>query len=354
MARSSKQKQKLLLLLRLLWERTDREHYLSVRQIIDGLAAQGVAAERKSVYDDIEVLRQMGMDIRLYKSRGYYLASRLFEPAELKLLVDAVQSSKFITYKKSGELIKKLESLSSRQEGGLLQRQVFVSNRVKTMNESIYSNVDKLHEAISGNHAISFQYFEWVLDSSQGLPKIQKQLRHGGRRYQISPWSLVWEDENYYLIAFDDLAGSIKHFRVDKMTAIRTLDRRRSGEEHFLRFDAAVYQRETFGMFRGEIVDARLRIHRQLIGVIADRFGPELFLREDGPEHVVLSVRVAVSEQFFGWLFGLGERVQLLSPPRLAEQYWLQLEQVAALYRPCDEKAPGQGAALDELESQAR
>ena len=331
-AKSSNQKQKLLLLAQLLWERTDRDHYLSVQQMIDALAARGIAAERKSLYDDIQVLRQMGMDIRLHKSKGYCLDSRLFEPAELKLLVDAVQSSKFITYKKSNALIKKLESLSSRQEGGLLQRQVFVSNRIKTMNESIYSNVDKLHEAISGNQAISFQYFEWTVDSSQGIPKIQKKLRHGGRHYQVSPWGLVWEDENYYLIAFDDLAGSIKHFRVDKMTAIRMLDRRRSGEEHFRRFDAAVYQREIFSMFRGEIVDLRLRVHRQLIGVIADRFGRELFLREDGPAYVVVGLRVAVSEQFFGWLFGLGERVQLLSPPSLVEQYRRRLEGVAAQY----------------------
>ena len=247
MGKSFNQKLKLLYIMQMLKENTDENHAMSANDIISALAKQGISAERKSIYDDIERLKLFGCDIlsRRSEPKGYYLASRDFEIAELKLLVDAVQSSKFITEKKSNQLIHKIEQLASRHEAQTLQRQVVVSNRIKTMNESIYYNVDNIHTAIAGNRQIRFQYFQWNV-------KKEPQLRHGGAWYHISPWGLSWDDENYYLVGFDSEAGLIKHFRVDKMLRIALSNETREGREHFKKLDMADYARKSFGMFGGE------------------------------------------------------------------------------------------------------
>ena len=203
MAKSSRQKQKLLHILRMLVERTDENHEITVAQIIDELESMGISAERKSVYDDLEVLEQalpsMGYDLcrRKTNTAFYHIGSRPFQLAELKLLVDSVQSSKFITAKKSNELISKVEKQASVYEGRELQRQVYVSNRVKTPNERIYYSVDTIHKAISEDKKITFFYLEWALGS--GMEKICKRKKRDGSRYCVSPFALTWDDENYYL-----------------------------------------------------------------------------------------------------------------------------------------------------------
>ncbi|MBS6162288.1 MAG: WYL domain-containing protein, partial [Clostridiales bacterium] len=204
------QKLKLLYLMKILMQETDEAHPLSLAQLVEKLEGYGVEAERKSLYDDMEVLRVFGIDIEKTGSRNcvYYVGSRTFEVAELKLLVDAVQASKFITRKKSSDLIKKMESLASVYEAGTLQRQVYVGNRVKTMNESIYYNVDKLHTAIYDDKKISFRYTDWAVDFTAGA-RVKRQVRKNGRRYAVSPWALTWNNENYYLVGFDAAAGRI-------------------------------------------------------------------------------------------------------------------------------------------------
>ena len=208
-------KLKLLYLLEILWKDTDEEHTLTVPQLISRLEQRGISAERRSVYDDIQSLRDWGLDIleRRTRTHGYYLASRTFELPELKLLVDAVQSSRFITVKKSQQLIKKIGSLTSRQEAGQLSRQVYVANRVKTGNEGIYYNVDEIHKAISQNRQISFQYAEYTL--TKGV-----RHRRGGERYLVSPYILSWDDENYYLIAYHPRYEGLAHFRVDRKSVV--------------------------------------------------------------------------------------------------------------------------------------
>lgn len=215
MGKSFNQKLKLLYIMQMLKENTDENHAMSANDIISALAKQGISAERKSIYDDIERLKLFGCDIlsRRSEPKGYYLASRDFEIAELKLLVDAVQSSKFITEKKSNQLIHKIEQLASRHEAQTLQRQVVVSNRIKTMNESIYYNIDKLHSAISSDVKITFKYCSWTL-----AKKLEP--KKDGANYTVSPYILVWDDENYYLIGFDDDSKEIRHYRVDKMLNI--------------------------------------------------------------------------------------------------------------------------------------
>lgn len=315
MAKSAMQKSKILHLMKIFYERTDDEHGLTVNELIDELDAIGIAAERKSIYDDIETLRAFGMDIEMRKEKSfrYHLVDRALELPELKLLVDSVQSSKFISHKKSMELIKKLEGFTSRHQARKLSRQVYIANRVKTMNESIYYNVDFIHEAISSNSKISFQYFDWSVDK-------EKVLRHGGKLYKISPWALTRDDENYYLIAFDSEASIIKHYRVDKMLNIKLLDDRRDGAEHFEEFDLALYAKKTFGMYHGDEQLITLRCDNSLSGVIIDRFGTDItFFKREG-EKFDVNVKVAVSPVFLSWLMIFGEKIEVISPQSVREE----------------------------------
>lgn len=315
MAKSAMQKSKILHLMKIFYERTDDEHGLTVNELIDELDAIGIAAERKSIYDDIETLRAFGMDIEMRKEKSfrYHLVDRALELPELKLLVDSVQSSKFISHKKSMELIKKLEGFTSRHQARKLSRQVYVANRVKTMNESIYYNVDFIHEAISSNSKISFQYFDWSVDK-------EKVLRHGGKLYQISPWALTRDDENYYLIAFDSEASMIKHYRVDKMISIKILNDRRDGAEHFEEFDLALYAKKTFGMYHGDEQLITLRCDNSLSGVIIDRFGTDVtFFKREG-EKFDVNVKVAVSPVFLSWLMIFGEKIEVISPQSVRDE----------------------------------
>lgn len=337
MAKSSRQKQKLLQILRMLMEQTDENHGLTVAQIIEQLESMGIPAERKSVYDDLEVLEQFG-EVAGYElcrlktnTVSYFIGSRQFQLAELKLLVDSVQSSKFITAKKSHELISKVESLASVHEGRQLQRQVYVTNRVKNPNETIYYAVDSIHEAISQDKKITFSYLEWALGS--GKDKIYKRRKREGKRYCVSPFALTWDDENYYLVAFDSDAQAIRHYRVDKIEKVELSEDTRDGKGVFDNFDMALYSKSVFGMFGGELTDVRLRFCENMIGVVADRFGKDIFVREDGEGFFIIDIKVALSPQFFGWVFGLSDRVQIVSPDFAVKQYKEELEKVLCNYK---------------------
>lgn len=322
MAKSENQKLRLLYVLQMLSECTDEDHALGTPEIISKLEVMDIKAERKTIYHDIECLNDFGFDIMQKKSRtdgGYYLASRDFELAELKLLVDAVQASKFMTEKKSRELIKKLEKLVSRHQAGQLQRQVFVTGRVKTANERIYYNVDSIYKAIDENVKISFVYLEWN-EKKELVP------RKSGGIYEVSPWALIWEDENYYLAAFDEEAGIIKHYRVDKMGQVMLTNKNRQGREVFEKKNPAEYTKQTFGMYGGEEETVTLRIDNSLIGVIIDRFGKETDIRKHQDGTVTARIKVAVSRQFFGWLAGLGSGTVIMAPQAVKDSYidWLQ------------------------------
>ena len=350
MAKTSNQKAKILYLMRLFQEETDEEHPLSRRALEERLADIGIHAERKSLYNDIETLKTFGMDIEYRKEQpeGYYLAGREFELAELKLLVDAVQSSRFITQKKSDSLIKKIEKLTDRHEARQLQRQVVVADRIKAMNESIYYNVDKLHAAITGNRQIVFRYFEWTVSK-------EIRLKKGGENYRVSPWALTWDNENYYLIGYDMDAGKMKHFRVDKMLHIELQDQPREGREEFGRFDLAQYTRRTFGMFGGNEETVRIRFPNKYVGVVIDRFGKDVALRPDGNDGFIARVIVAVSEQFYGWITGLGREVKIASPEWVAEEYMSLLKDLGSVYAGEQEcggipREKEQGAAEKQIE----
>ena len=327
MAKSPNQKLKLLYLARYLMQHSDEEHPVSTAQIIEELARNDISAERKSIYDDIEALRNFGVDIIQVKGKngGYYIGERDFELPELKLLVDSVQSSKFITQDKTYKLIKKIESLASVYDGQLLQRQVFVSNRVKSMNESIYYTVDVISDAITQNKKIRYQYFEYTVEK-------ERRFRHDGAFYNVSPFALIWDDENYYMLAWDSDAEKMKHYRVDKMFRVSMTDNEREGLEEFKKVDMSAYTKSVFGMFGGNEQKVKLRFANHLVGAVLDRFGRDSMIIKDGNEHFTVSVNVVVSQQFLAWVFGFGEDAEILSPDEVRDEMKKQAEIIIKKY----------------------
>lgn len=329
MPKGANQKLKLYYLGMIMTQKTDDDHKITMPEIQKALEAYGVTADRKSLYDDIEALRTLGIDVIGEKEgRNYYyhVGSKKFEIAELKLLVDAIQSSKFITERKSTELIKKITSLASDYEATQLKRQVMVQGRVKTMNESIYYYVDDVHRAIAANRQISFEYMRWTKD--------KKMESRQDKPYVMSPWALTWDDENYYLIAFDEEAGKIKHFRVDKIKNVRILDKRRVGRSEFKEFDIAKYAKMSFGMFGGQETKVKLAFEDDMAGVFLDRFGKDITIFDDDKKGWSrISVDVAVSDQFFGWIFALGEKVRIIGPDAVKERFAKELETLKKLYK---------------------
>ena len=323
------QKLKMLYLVQLFSRETDDTHKLTMPEIITKLAAEGVNADRKTLYQDFEELRRFGFDIISEKDGRnfyYYLGSRDFELPELKLLVDSVQSAKFITDKKSAQLIKKLESLVSKYEGSQLHRQVIITGRVKTMNESIYYNVDKIHAAIGEDRQIRFKYFDWNL-------KKEMEPRYDGKWYRLSPWALMWDDEKYYLVAYDSKHETIIHYRVDKMTQIGILDEKREGHEAFRKFNIAHYTNTLFGMFAGDETKVTIEAENRLVSVFIDRFGKDIIIAPIDDDHFRTTITVAVSKQFFGWIMGIDGDVRVVAPDSVVEQIKSEIKRQTERYK---------------------
>ena len=322
------QKLKMVYLMKIFSEETDDNHYITMPEIICKLAAYGVNADRKTIYNDINELKKYGMDILTTQDgRNYYyfLGSRDFELAELKLLVDSVQSSKFISEHKSRDLIRKIESLASNHEASQLHRQVLISGRVKTMNESIYYNVDKLHKAINSDKQIKFRYYDWDLDK-------QLKPRYDGMWYKLSPWALMWDDEMYYLVVYDAKHGNVTHYRVDKMKEITILDETREGKEAFREFNLADYTKSLFGMYTGEATKVTLEGKNYMVGVLIDRFGKDIIIVPVDEEHFQTIVTVAVSTHFLGWIVSLGGDIRIVGPDSVVEQMKNMIRQLNKQY----------------------
>lgn len=329
MPKGNNQKFKLYRLAQIMQEQTDDEHYITMPEIMKSLAQYEVTADRKSIYADLRDLSVLGVDVEgepVGNRYHYHVVNRAFELPELKLLVDAIQSSKFITEKKSNALIKKLETLVSKYDAQKLQRQVYVSGRIKTMNESIYYTVDAIHNAISENKKIKFQYYQWNV-------KKEMELRHNGAWYHISPWGLSWDNENYYLVGYDSAADKIKHYRVDKMLHIKLSNESREGKEHFKKLDMADYAKKSFGMFGGKEQKVKMLVKNNLAGVIIDRFGKEIMMVPADDEHFTVNVDVHVSRQFLGWVFSLGEDIRIVSPDEVVEQMKMEGRRLVEQYQ---------------------
>ena len=324
MSRGTNQKFKFTYLMKIMQEKTDDEHSLTMPQIMEELEKYDVTAERKSIYADFQdMTEKFGVEIikeQIGRETYYHVGAREFELAEVKLLIDAIQSSKFITQTKSRELITKIKSFVSEHQAKQLQRQVYINDRVKTMNESVYYNVDDIHTAINQNKKIRFKYYKW---------DINKKLvpRHNGDWFVVSPWALTWDDENYYMVAFDNLDHKIKHYRVDKMMRISIEEEQRNGKEAFKNFDMAEYSKATFGMYQGTKTNVKIEFANYMCGVFIDRFGKDITFRPVDDEHSEFHVDVNVSPQFFGWIFSLGKDVKVVGPEEVVEELRAKTEE---------------------------
>lgn len=313
----------MLYIMEYLLQQSDEDHKVTMAQIKDMLRKKGIEAERRAIYDSIETLREWGFDIMYSRqeTEGYYVAKREFELPELKLLVDAVQSSKFITQRKSRILIEKLKKLTSVAGAKQLQREVQIVNRVKSVNESIYRNVDKIHEAMIQNNSISFKYMKW--NTNKRLV-----VRNGGRALNISPWALTWDNEYYYMLGYDESADILKHYRVDKMRDIASTHEPRRGSATYEGFDMAKFTNKTFSMFGGTDEMVMLKCEDSMIGPILDRFGTDVIIVPSDENHFIVNHEVTVSGQFFGWLVGLGPKVRIMAPEHVAEEYCRLLKEI--------------------------
>lgn len=325
MSKKTNQKLKLLYILKILREKTDEEHPISTPQIIAELERYGISAERKSVYDDMEALALFGLDVCKINSQKnlYYLGEREFQLPELKLLADAVQSAKFITKRKSLELISKLEAIGGENNSKQLRKQISVSNRIKTSNEKIYYAVDSIHLALWHGKKILFKYFEWTADKKM-------KLKNGGEDYVVSPLGLTWADENYYLVAHSEKRNKILHFRVDKMTNIRESEEKIPKE--FSDFDMADYTKKIFGMFGGEEETVNLRVASELAGIFLDRFGEEVNMIKESEDYFSVRINVSLSPVFISWLMGFGAKIQVVSPQKLIDEIKSFSKDILSLY----------------------
>jgi len=328
MPRSPNQRLKLLYVMKILMEKTDEENPLTVTEIISTLATFNITAERKSIYSDIELLRQFGVDIvtRRDKAVSYYVANRNFELPELKLLVDAVQSSRFITNKKSETLIKKLSSLASREQAKQLNRQVLIAGRAKPVNETIYYIIDKIHTAINFNKKISFNYYDYDFNKKQVY-------RKSGALYRNTPVSLCWNEDKYYLIAYNSYYDDFANYRVDRMANIEILDEE-SDDYESKSFNAAEYAKRVFGMFDGETVHASLLFHKCLVNAVIDRFGNDINMKvsSSDDEWVEVSVDVSISPVFLAWIFQFGSLAAIENPEKLINAMQKLLEENTDVY----------------------
>ena len=325
-------KLRLLYIYQILQEETDEQHVLSAADLLDILDRRyDISADRRSIYADIDTLKEFGLDIVTVKGNdhGYYIGGRDFELAELKILVDSVQASKFITRKKTEQLIGKLKLLTSRHLAKTLQKQVILTGRPKAVNETILYNVDTIHTAIFINRQVTFQYAEWTMGKTLSL-------RKNGASYLVSPWALIWDDEFYYLVAYDHNSGEERHYRVDKMRNIEILEDEREGRKYITDFDEVDFGKRTFGMFTGRTESITMQGKRHLAGVILDRFGRDVMLVPADNEHFRVTVDITTSPQFFGWLASFGEEMEIIRPERVRNSYSEYLKAILNRYESSD------------------
>ena len=319
---------KLLYLVDIFEKKTNETHGLSAKELMEELNEYGIHVERKTLYRDIALLQKYGLDIikdRNGRSIVYYLGNREFELPELKLMVDAIQSSRFITKKNSKTLIGKIESLTNEYDAEELNRQVYVSGRVKTENESIYYIVDSIHSAINKDRKISFQYYELFGNRI-------KRLRHNGDYYSVSPWIMLWNNQNYYLVAYDDKNSDIRHYRLDRMTNVNIKDEKRSGKRALKDLDVGAFTRKTFGMFSGEEKRVTIAADNSHAGILFDRFGNDTKTRAIDDDHVEIEVDVNVSDQFLGWIVSLGNEIKITGPEDVVEKMRKMLDERVRVY----------------------
>lgn len=322
-------KTKILYLKDILLEETDDQHGLTMPQLIEKLEEKGIGAERKAIYHDLDILKNYGLDIikrGAGRSLEYAIGERYFELPELLLLTDAVQSSRFLTDKKSKTLIKKLKDLASRPQRKLLDKHMHVENRIKMQNESVYYNIDTIQDAIRQKKQISFQYFMY------GVSK-QEVFRRNGQFYQESPVELVYTNDCYYLVSYNSKHDDFVVYRVDRMLNIQALDELIPSNKKINAFDAQEFSARAFGMFSGEPCEAEILAEASIIPAIIDRFGKDVLMYLQDEDHATIHVKILKSDVFFGWVAQFGDKVRLTKPASLAEEYQAYLQSILDCYQ---------------------
>ncbi|MDD6186761.1 MAG: WYL domain-containing protein [Oscillospiraceae bacterium] len=329
MSKSEKQKLKLLYIKRFLEKKTDKNHGVTVREIIEYLDKNGISAERKSIYSDLESLEDYGMIIdRTKEGREtlYRLGEKEFELSELKLLSDAAGAFKFINPRDLRTLLNKVTHLASDYEAQRLNRQVNVTNRGKDISKNVLNSIDFIHEAINCNSSITFKYIDWNASK-------KKEYRHNGALYRVSPWALIFDDEKYYLMGYDHNSKEIRNYRIDRMDSISIAEEKRQGRRAFEKIDMAEYTSVVFSMYSGRTETVVLSFDNSLANVVIDRFGKDVSFIKKDDSHFTVSIKASVSNQFFGWLAGLGNGVEILSPQSVRQRYKKHLENILVSYR---------------------
>lgn len=329
MPRKDNQKKKLLALREVLLQYTDEEHGLTISEIQDHLKAYDIEADRRTLYEDMDLLEEFGLEVQNdRKGRGtiYYVAAREFELPELKLLIDSIQASRFITEKKAMELIRKMERLCSKHQAAELQRGAVIVDRIKNMNESIYYNVDAVHAAISRNSKIRFKYFSYNV-------KAEREYHYNGKIYDESPYALVCSDDNYYMLAYSTERNIIKNYRVDKLADVQITDEPREGRDVFEKYDLKRFSRHSFGMFSGKEVRVTMRFSHRFANAVVDRFGKDVFMKAVDENWIEVVAPVVVSPMFFRWLYGLGAEAYIVEPQEVREGMQKHLMGVIELYQ---------------------
>ncbi len=312
------QKLKIINEYQILMEESDEKHQINAVEMTRRLKKRGIPAERKGVYMDMNTLMDAGIDV-VKGDKGYYIASRVFELAELKLLVDAVGASKFISQRRTKDLVEKITTLAGVDDATQLQRQVVVPEKATTANEKIFYTIDVIYQCLDNDKKMSFKYQEWTLTK-------EMKPRHGGKVYVVSPAFLIRNDENYYLVAFDDDNKEIRHYRVDKMVSAEMLDENRDGAQERKALNPQEYARLHVSMFAGQERSLTIRFAKHLIGVVIDKFGSDIDIRPDGDSHVKARINVAVSPQLYGWLVGIGASISF--PAEEADKFKAYLKKM--------------------------
>ena len=317
MGKGGNDKFRLVYLIDIFEKSSDEEHPISIREISKKLDALGVSSSRQTLYKDIEDLKSIGYDIVCVKKEGrygYYLSGRTFDLAELKLMVDAVQSARFITGVNNGALIDKIGTLTSTYRAGQLKRQVYVADRGGDYGREIYENIDRIHEAIYCKVRIRYKYYEWSADKV-------KVARHSGNYYTATPIALIWDSENYYLVAYDAEADNIKHFRVDKLGRVYLTNEKADENDKIACLDLAKYSSQVFGMYGGDSELVTLVCENSLAGVVIDKFGQQVTFFKEDEKRFSVRVRVMLSPNFFSWVFMFGGRIEIKSPDNVVKKY---------------------------------
>ena len=314
---------RILILSRILYDRTDEAHGLSTEELLSALAEQGFHLERKTLYKDIECLNKLGHDIlkmRQGKKVLYHVGNRLFETAELRILIDAVNASHFLTPSKTRQLIRKLESISSRYEARDMDKNVIIAGQRKSDNKTIYYLVNDLHFAIRDDRQVRFQYTQW--NTQKCLVK-----KYDGAIYHVSPWTMLFDHENYYLIGYDNKNSEIRHYRVDKIVNLEVVEEHRLGEESYKNYNIDSFMNGTFGMFAGSPVNVVIRVCEDKVGIMIDRFGKDIQLKQNKDDTYDFEVYVRMSDQFLGWIVALGEGVEIIGPESVRKK----MQEIGAL-----------------------